>query len=442
MSADLHSVRPEDIPVLKTGIPGENSKRLLEEQKKLETGTVVYPKSFPIAIKQAHNSMIEDVDGNIFIDWVTGISVLNMGFSDIIRDAVKQQMDLIWHSLEIPTETRINFLKALRNSFPSEMQNYKTVFGISGGDACETAINLAHSIRKKKASTISFEGAYHGIAGAIISATSGINYKKSFYGTGFDTLRIPYPYTVWQDLGTETIFNQLERIMNDPEAGYDTPDSVIVEPIQGEGGYIVPPRGFLRDLRKFCDDYDLTMIVDEVQSGMGRTGKMWGFEWDGIKPDIVCASKSVGGGIPISLVYYRNEYDELLPTPFHMGTFRANPVAMAAGTALLKEVPKHLDRVVTEGEKLQKRFREVSSPMIRDVRGLGFMIGVELAKEDKAPSSQEMLALKHNMLKHGLMMHTCGHYSNVFRYMGALNIPDVLNEKGIEIFSSAVTGSS
>lgn len=423
-----------EAPLIRTEIPGKNSKRILAEQNSQETRTVVYPKSFPIAVRRASGSLIEDVDGNVLIDWMTGISVLNLGYADFIRDTVKKQLDLTWHSLEVPTEARIDFLNALRNSFPASMRSYKTVFGISGSDACETAINMAHTIRGKRAPTIAFEGAYHGISGAIISSTSGNRYKKSFFGNGFEVIRVPYPYSVWQDLNTDMIFNQLERIVNDPEAGYDRPDSVIVEPIQGEGGYIVPPQGFLKGLRKFCDDYDLTLIVDEVQSGMGRSGKMWAFEWDGIEPDILCASKSIGGGLPLSVVYYREDYDEKLPTPFHMGTFRANPLAMAAGTEVLKRIPSYLERVVKDGEKLRKEFSAIGSDLIKDVRGKGFMIGVEL-EENKVPmNSDRMTKIKHKLLSKGLIMHTCGHYSNVFRYMGALNIPELLNDKGVEIF--------
>lgn len=438
LAVENSPLNPATAPHVNTEIPGPKSRMLLEEQRKYETKTVTYPSAFPFAIRRSEDSLIEDMDGNVFIDWVSGISVLNMGFSGLIRDAVKKQIDRTWHALEIPTEARIDFLKNFHDSFPNDMQNYRSVFGISGGDACETAVNLAHSIRNKRASTIAFEGAYHGVSGGIISSTSGSKYKKSFYGTGLETLRVPYPYTVWQDLNENVIFDQLERIMKDPEAGYDTPDSVIIEPVQGEGGYIVPPTGFLKHIRQFCDDYDLTMIVDEVQTGMGRTGKMWAFEWDGIKPDVVCASKSVGGGIPISVIHYNGEYDEKLPTPFHMGTFRANPLAMAAGARLLKEVPKHLESVVSRGNALKKSFSDMGSDFIKDVRGKGFMIGVELEENGKPMNSSHVTDIKHKMLSNGLMMHTCGHYSNVFRYMGAINIPDVLNARGLEIFDSAI----
>src|SRR5579863_1262136 len=352
---------PEKIPLIRTTIPGEKSKKILAEQKELETASVIYPKSFPIAIKRAKDSVIEDADGNYLIDWVTGISVLNLGHSDLIRSAVASQLEKVWHTLEIPSETRIEFMKELRKSFPSNMRNYKTMFGISGGDACEAAMNIAHTISGEKAPTVAFEGAYHGVHGGVVGATAGRSYKSPVYSSGMNIIRAPYPYEMWYDYDTTDTLSFLEKAVSDPEAGYDKPDSLIVEPVQGEGGYIVPPDGFLKALREFCDKNDMIMIIDEVQTGLGRTGKMWGFEWDGIQPDIVCVSKSIGAGIPLSLVYYREDYDSKLPTPFHLGTYRANALALAAGTAVLREVPKWLERVRAEGSGLAKRFSSIGS---------------------------------------------------------------------------------
>lgn len=429
---------PEEAPLLKTEIPGPLSKKVLEKQREMETSTVIYPNAFPIAIKKAEGSIIEDVDGNRFIDWLTGISVLNLGYSEIVREAVRKQLEDVWHTLEIPTEARVQFMETLRGSFPSGMRDYKVMFGISGGDACETAVNIAHAVHGGPASTIAFEGAYHGVAGGIVSATAGSKYRRTSYTQGFNVVRVPYPYKMWYDYDTEDIIAMMRKIMVDPEAGYVRPDSVIVEPVLGEGGYIVPPDGFLKAIREFCDEFDLTMIVDEVQSGMGRTGKMWAFEWENIKPDIVCMSKSVGGGIPVSVIYYRNDYDSKLPSPFHLGTFRANSLAMAAGTAVLKEIPKHLERVRTDGNRLVEKFNSFGNKFIGDVRGRGFMVGVELVREGKPLDPKEMADLKLNLLKNGLVMHTCGHYGNVFRFIGALNIPDKLLDKGSEIFANVI----
>lgn len=428
------------IPRVTTELPGEKSRKMLEEQKNLETSSVIYPKAFPFAIRKANGSVIEDLDGNTFIDWVTGISVLNLGFNDSIKKSIGEQLNQIWHTLEIPTETRINFLKAVRESFPSDMHNYKSVFGISGADACETAVNLAHSYSGQHASTIAFEGAYHGVSGGIVSATSGRSYQEPVHSIGFDVVRIPYPYPLWYREDVSDIISMIERIFKDPANGHRKPDSLIVEPIQGEGGYVVPPKGFLRAIRDVCDRYDLTMIVDEVQTGMGRTGKMWAFEWENVRPDIVCTGKSIGGGVPISLVYFREDMDEKLPTPFHLGTYRANPLATAAGTVVLKETPRYLERVRKDGQEIMKGFSEIESPLIGEVRGKGFMIGVELVENSMPLDKRRVNNMKHKLLTKGLMMHTCGRYSNVFRYMGALNIPDELNSKGMEIFSSVISG--
>ncbi len=432
----------KNLPKIITEIPGPKSKLLLQKQKDMESKTVIYPDSFPIAIKRAENSLIEDLDGNIFIDWVSGVGVLNLGYNSNIRNAIKDQLDNIWHALEIPTETRINFLETLRKSFPANMRNYKTIFGISGADACETAINIAHAVRNKNAATIAFEGAYHGISGGIISATAGSKYRNAVYSDGFKIIRVPYPYKLWYGYDTPDIISMMKKIMDDDESGYEKPDSVIVEPIQGEGGYIVPPDGFLKAIREFCDDYDLTMIVDEVQSGVGRTGKMWAFEYENITPDIVCVSKSIGGGLPVSLVYYREDYDKKLPKPFHMGTYRANPLALAAGITVINEVPRYLDRVVKNGDDMINKFRKIDSDLIGEVRGKGYMIGIELIENNRPMNAEKVMQIKHRLLENGLLMHTCGHWGNVFRYIGALNMQEELIDTGINIFDEVLRGES
>jgi 4-aminobutyrate aminotransferase-like enzyme len=434
----LNVLSSEETPFLRTEIPGPFSKRILEKQREMETATVVYPNAFPIAIKRAEGSIIEDVDGNRFIDWVSGISVLNLGYSEIIREAIRMQLENVWHTLEIPTEARVQFMDTLRQSFPSGMRDYKVMFGISGGDACETAINIAHAVHGGSASTIAFEGAYHGVAGGIVSATAGTKYRRTSYTQGFNIIRIPYPYKMWYDYDIEDIIAIMRKIMVDPEAGYVRPDSLIVEPVLGEGGYIVPPEGFLKAIREFCDEFDLTMIVDEVQSGLGRTGKMWAFEWENIKPDIVCISKSIGGGVPVSVIYYRKDYDSKLMSPFHLGTFRANSLALAAGTVVLNEIPKYMDRVQKDGRRLVEKIRSIENDFIGEVRGKGFMVGVELVRDGKPMDQKEVANLKLNLLRNGVLMHTCGHYSNVFRFMGALNIPDKLLDKGQEIFAKVI----
>ena len=422
------------IPYIKTEIPGPKSRALLDEQRRYETASVTYPRSFPIAIRYAKDSLIEDMDGNIFIDWLTGISVLNLGYSEFIRNAVKSEMENTWHALEIPTEARIEFLKVLNEAFPANMKDYKTIFGISGADACETAVNIAHQVSGKNAYTIVFEGAYHGVSGGIIAATYEDKYKAGNNSPGFRVIRAPYPGILWENYSVDDVIEYIQTAIRENDI-----DSLLVEPILGEGGYVVPPSGFLKALRKLCDDNNIIMIVDEVQSGMGRTGKMWAFEHDGIKPDIVCVGKSVGGGIPMSLVYYRKDFDDILPVPFHLGTYRANPLALAAGREVIKRTPAVLDSVRERGKELLKRLGEIDSDSIAQVRGRGFMIGIELGRNDKPLDSITMNKYKKSMIEHGIIMHTCGHYGNTFRFMAALNIDQKLLDTGVEIFDKVVS---
>ena len=217
-------------------------------------------------------------------------------------------------------------------------------------------------------------------------------------------------------------------------------DSLLVEPVLGEGGYVVPPEGFLKALRKLCDENNIIMIVDEVQAGMGRTGKMWAFEHDGIKPDIVCAGKSVGGGIPMSLVYYRADFDEKLPTPFHLGTYRANPLALAAGKEVLKRTRAVLDSVKERGKDLLKAFSGIDSDVIAQVRGKGFMIGIELGKNGKPADSNTMARYRKLLIENGLVMHTCGHYGNTFSRYFPLSF--TLSRTAGVLFSTSLPAAS
>ncbi|HKM74831.1 MAG TPA: aminotransferase class III-fold pyridoxal phosphate-dependent enzyme, partial [Candidatus Bathyarchaeia archaeon] len=216
------------------------------------------------------------------------------------------------------------------------------------------------------------------------------------------------------------------------------------EPIQGEGGYVIPPEDFLPGLREIADKYQIPLIIDEVQSGFGRTGKFWGCELTRTSPDIMAVSKSVGSGIPLSLVAYRDEYDEKLPDGFHMGTYRGNPIAMAAGAASIDYIQQEnlLSRVETLGRKLKADFERIgnASKLVGEVRGAGFMIGNEIveSKETKAPSKERAVKLRRTMFENGLIMHTCGHFGNVLRFMGPLIISEKLLEKGLEIYENAL----
>jgi len=448
----LQELSFEEAPKITVKPPGPKSKELLAKQSTLESRAVIYSKAFPIGIDSARGSTIKDVDGNVFIDWVSGICVLNLGHNNpFVTAAVKSQIDRIWHALEIPTEARVNFLEKLHSILPGKLRGKaKVLLTVTGGDACEAAISAAKHVTGRN-TIVAFGGSYHGIHQGIVSLTSSRHYLESSHTVRSGVFHLPYPYSyrfpfpVQKD-GDEgkVVLRYLEDLIVDEHSGLDKPAGILVEPVQGEGGYIVPPADFLPGLREIVDRFQIPLIIDEVQTGFGRTGKFWGCEVTGTSPDIMCVSKSVGGGIPLSLVAYKEEYDEKIPEAFHLGTYRGNPLAMAAGAASIDYIRNEdlLNHVSRLGAKAKADFEKVaeSSTSVGQVRGIGFMIGNEIvqSKKTKAPSKQAAVGMRKHMFENGLLMHTCGHYGNVLRFMAPLTINEPLLRKGLEIYSNAV----
>ena len=444
----------EEAPRIVVKPPGPRSQELLEKQRSLETRAVVYSKAFPLGIDSAKGATVRDVDGNLYIDWVSGICVLNLGHNHpVVAAAVRSQMDKIWHSLEIPTEVRIDFLEKMHTVLPGSLRGRaKMLLTATGGDACEAAISLAKHVTGKNI-IVAFGGSYHGIHQGIVSLTSSRHHLHSSGTTRHGVFHLPFPYPYRFPLPVEkkgdeakVVLRYLEHLLEDEHSGLDDPAGILVEPIQGEGGYIDPPDDFLPGLRQIADKFQIPLIIDEVQSGFGRTGKFWACELTGTSPDILCVSKSVGAGIPLSLIAYRQEYDETLPDAFHLGTYRGNPLAMAAGVATIDYIKREslLSRVQKLGDKAKSEFRRIaeSTRNVGEVRGPGFMIGNEIveSKESRAPSKDLAVRLRKSMFENGLLMHTCGHYGNVLRFMAPLTISETLLEKGLQVYEGALKG--
>lgn len=440
----------EIAPLLKTKIPGPKSLELLETQNKYETSSRSYTSFFNFAVDYGKGSTIVDVDGNTFIDWFGGVSVMNLGHGHpAVVNALRSQLEKITHITEIPTEARIGYLKTLNSVLPGKMRdNSKVLMTVTGADACEAAVSLARYVTKKQ-TIIAFTGSYHGIAGGIVGATSNYHYRDyaGYPAQNYVYAPYPYPYRFRKNYEGEDISKDviegIREMITDPYSGVPPVGGIIVEPIQGEGGYIVPPDDFLPMLREVCDEFSIPLIVDEVQSGIGRTGKLWATEYQGVTPDIMCISKSIGGGIPISSVVYRKEYDNL-PKAFHLGTYRGNPLGLAAGRVILDIVKEEqfLGRVRSKGRYLMKRFEEIKdrSKAIGEVRGKGYMIANEIVsdKQKKTPGTELAGKIRERMFRNGVLMHTCGHYGNVMRFMAPLTIEDDLLDKGLSIFEESV----
>lgn len=440
----------ENAPIIKTKVPGPKSKQYLDIQDKLETSSRSYTSFFKFAVDYGKGSTIVDLDGNVFIDWFAGVSVLNLGHAHpAVMQALRGQVEKMTHITEVPTEARINYLKTLNSVLPGKMKdNSKILMTVTGADACEAAVSLAR-YNSKKPTIIAFTGSYHGIAGGIVGATSNYHYRDyaGFGSQNYVYAPYPYPYrfpgkTRAEDISKDVI-SRIEEMIRDPYSGVPPVGGIIVEPVQGEGGYIIPPDDFLPMLRETCDKHSIPLIIDEVQSGIGRTGKVWASEYQNVTPDIMCISKSIGGGIPFSSVAYRNDFDQI-PKAFHLGTYRGNPLGLAAGAAVLDVVrdEKFLERVRSKGKYVLSRFEEIqrNSKIIGEARGRGFMIANEIVKNkvDKSPGTELAGMVRENMFQKGVLMHTCGHYGNAMRFMAPLTIEDDLLERGISIFEEAI----
>jgi len=438
-----------DAPRIVVPPPGPRSRALLEEQGRLETEAVGYPHYFPIAPRVAQGSTIEDVDGNRFIDWVSGISVLNLGHRHPrLVAALQEQAEKIWHALELPTEARIRFLKALDDALPGGLRHHARIFlTVTGGDAVETAVNLADHAQKRHG-TVAFSGAYHGVHGGAANLTSGRRYRAPNAFPGGAVVRVPYPDpyrpVLGADEGSAGTIAYLEHLVSDPHSGVDSLSAVLVEPILGEGGYVVPPDDFLPSLREFCDRHDLLLIADEVQTGLGRTGRMWAVEHASVTPDLLCIAKTIGGGLPLSVVAYRDDLVRDLPRGFHLGTFRGNPLALAVGAetlAVLREGDL-LDRTRHRGARVVEQLRGFASrsPSLGDVRGRGFMIGAEFVHDPQSrrPWGERAKAMRAALLARGVLMHTAGAWEQVLRFMAPLVIEEELLERGLAAFEESL----
>jgi len=438
-----------DAPRIVHPPPGPRSRALLADQARWETDAVGYPHYFPIAPKAAQGATIEDVDGNRFIDWVSGICVLNLGHRHPkVVAALEEQMRAIWHSLELPTEARIRFLEELRSVLPGRLRDHARIFfSVTGGDCVETAVNLADFAQGKRG-TVTFSGAYHGVHGGAVHLTSGRRYHATTSFPPGTVVRVPYPDpyrpVLGADAGAAGTIAYLEHLVNDPHSGVDAISSVLVEPILGEGGYVVPPDDFLPSLREFCDRHGILLIADEVQTGLGRTGRMWAVEHAGVTPDILCIAKSIGGGLPLAVVAYRDDLVKELPRGFHLGTFRANALALAAGAATVKVLREGdlLERTQQRGPALIDRFRAISErhPTVGQVRGRGFMIGIEFVRDraNRLPWGDRARAMRSALLARGVLMHTSGAWDQVLRFMAPLVIEDELLERGVVAFEEAL----
>jgi diaminobutyrate-2-oxoglutarate transaminase len=436
-------------PLIKTPPPGPKSKEHLDYQSSHEGSAVSYPKAMPMALNRAKGATVEDVDGNLYIDFFGGAGVMNVGHSNSeVIEAATSQLTNLTHSLDVPNPARRALVETLLSLLPDSLN--KVFFGgPTGSDAVEAAIKLARYNRALYP-LIAFEGGYHGMSAGALSLSSGLGFKEDFLPLLPEVHFVPYAYCYRclfkkkPDTCELDCAKYLEHILEDPHSGVAKPAAVIVEAIQGEGGSIVPPDQFIPKIREICSKHGIILIVDEIQSGFCRTGKMFAFEHTGILPDIVTMSKALGGiGFPISCVAYKEELDTWPPGK-HIGTFRGHVVAYAAGRVALNFMVKNkLDEHASHlGGSMLSWLKEIEkdSKIVGEARGKGLMLGIELVKdkESKEPAPELAKRVRTFCHRHGLLIEIGGHFSNVARFLPPLVLTEELALKGIEIFEDAI----
>ncbi|MEM2780900.1 MAG: 4-aminobutyrate--2-oxoglutarate transaminase, partial [Candidatus Bathyarchaeia archaeon] len=427
--------------------PGPNSKRLAVLREKY-VPKAVYSVT-PIFVAESEGAIITDVDGNKYIDFATGISCLNIGHRhpEVIKAIEKQMMKHLHLCFHVtPYEPYIKVAEKLANIAPGSFDK-KVVLVNSGAEAVENAVKVARRYSGKP-SVITFEYAFHGRTRLAMSLTGQVNPYKYGFGTMDPFIyRMPYAYCYRCSFGHEyptCNMRCLEYIKNTLSV-HISPDEVaaiIVEPVQGEGGFIVPPKEFIQGLRKICDENHLLFIADEVQSGMGRIGKMFAVEHSGVAPDIIAMAKSLGGGLPLAATIGRADVMDSVQVGGLGGTFGGNPLSCVAALKTIEIVQSLLDNVPKLGSVLMGRLREMQDKyeVMGDVRGLGLMVGVELVKDRK--TKEPAKELRDNIIsecyKNGLIIMGAGAYHNVIRFLPPLNISEELLNKGLDIFERAV----
>ncbi|MGC1905537.1 MAG: acetyl ornithine aminotransferase family protein [Candidatus Acidiferrum sp.] len=385
------------LPKLNMALPGPNARRIVEEDAKWVSPS--YTRDYPLVAKRGYGAMVEDVDGNVFLDFAAGIAVCATGHChpDVVAAVQKQAAELLHMSgTDFYYEGMPRLASKLSAIAPGE-EPKRVYFGNSGAEAVEAAIKLAkyHTRRDK---IIAFEGAFHGRTMGALSLTASKSAQRKGFGTLISgVFHMPYPdtYRGMYGKGAETVVadclgyleNELFKRRVDPEevAG------IFIEPIQGEGGYMPAPVEFLKGLQAICRKYGIMLVADEVQSGMGRTGKWWASDHAGIEPDIICTAKGIASGMPLSAVVARESVMNWKPGA-HASTFGGNPVCIAASLATIELLEsKYIKNAQRVGEYIMKRTADWTQKLknVGNVRGRGLMIGIELVKDqntkEKAP---------------------------------------------------------
>ena len=433
-----------DVPYL--NIPGEKSSALLARRQQYVARGV--SSSMNVFAAQAHGAIIEDVDGNRYIDFAGGIGAMNIGHTQPeVTQAIAEQAAKFTHTCfsVMMYEPYIELAERVVNIAPGNFAK-KAIFFNSGAEAVENAVKIARYATGRPA-IITFDNGYHGRTLMTMTMTAKVRpYKYRFGPYAPEVYRAPFPYPYRMNMSpqeaSEACIRELERMFIG-EVAPDQVAAIVIEPVQGEGGFMVAPPGFLRSLKVLCEKHGILFVADEIQTGFCRTGRMFAVEHDGVEPDLTIIAKSMGAGMPISGVVGRAELMDAPPPGTLGGTYSGNPVACAAANAVLDLFSKedYAARSREIGKAAMERFAKLQAelPFIGDVRGLGGMVAIELVKDrtTKEPDAQTATEIMTAAHHRGLVLIKAGMYDNVLRILVPLCITDEQLQQGLDIFEAA-----
>lgn len=432
---------------------------LLSQQAERESNARTYPRHIPIAIESASGLTVEDADGNSYLDCLAGAGSLALGHNHpVVVDAIERALDndRPHHTLDLTTPIKEQFVDALFESLPERFASSAKIQFCSpaGTDAVEAALKLVKTATGNQ-NVLAFQGGYHGMTNGALSLMGDVAVKSDIAGLMPGVHHLPYPYDYRSPFGVdgshETASQYVEHLLDDPNGGVSDPAGLIAELVQGEGGVIPAPDAWTREIRRITRERDIPLVVDEIQTGLGRTGELYAFEHAGITPDVVTLSKAIGGGLPLSVVVYDERLDVWEPGA-HAGTFRGNQLAMAAGRATIEYVLDNdlADHAARMGARLQDRLERTDEQfdVVGDVRGRGLMIGVEIVDPivDAAPPHPEHPDLAARIqaacLDRGLIVELGGRRSSTVRFLPPLIVSKSQIDEIAAIFHEAVVAAS
>ena len=396
-----------------------------------------------VYVKRALNSEVWDVEGKRYIDFAAGIAVVNTGHCHPrVMQAVQEQAGAFTHTCHqvLPYENYIRLAERLNEKVPGDFAK-KTVFVTTGAEAVENAVKIAR-IATGRPAVIAFGGAFHGRTFMGMSLTGKVApYKAGFGAMMPDVYHVPFPVALHGGSVADSL-GALERLF---KADLDPARvaAIIIEPVQGEGGFYPAPAELMRGIRKLCDDHGIVMIADEVQTGFARTGRLFAMELYDVRADITTMAKGLAGGLPLAAVTGRAELMDAAHPGGLGGTYGGNPLGIAAANAVLDVIEEEdlCARANELGSRLKQRLESVreQTPEIAEIRGPGFMVAMELNTADgRAPNPEMANAIRAEALNRGLVLLTCGVHGNVIRFLAPLTIPDAILAEAMDILEASI----